>query len=78
MACFAIGLIFLRFWRKSGDRLFCFFTAAFWLLGLNWLCLALFRTDESETSLYFIRLAAFLILIVGIVDKNRAGRLTGR
>ncbi|HEX3358036.1 MAG TPA: DUF5985 family protein [Tepidisphaeraceae bacterium] len=72
MACLAIGLIFLRFWQKSHDRLFIFFAAAFWLLGLNWLCLALIRTDESETSLYLIRLAAFLILLLGILDKNRA------
>ncbi|HUB24740.1 MAG TPA: DUF5985 family protein [Tepidisphaeraceae bacterium] len=77
MACFIIGLMFLRFWKKSRDRLFCFFTASFWLLGLNWLCLALIRTDESETSLYYLRLAAFLVLILGIADKNRAKRSGG-
>jgi hypothetical protein len=71
--CGVIGLTFLRFWRKSGDRLFLCFAASFWLLGANWLALALVREDESQTILYLVRLLAFAILLAGIWDKNRGG-----
>jgi hypothetical protein len=72
MACLIVGTFFLRFWRKSKDRLFVFFAGTFWLLGLNWLALAFTKKEEPETVLYVIRLIAFVLLIVGILDKNRA------
>jgi hypothetical protein len=74
MACATIGLLFLRFWRRTGDRLFAFFAAAFWLLGTNWLALAFTRSDEANTSLYVVRLAAFVVILIGIADKNRGRR----
>ena len=67
-----IGLIFLRFWRKAGDRLFLYFAASFWLLGANWLALSLVREDEAQSTMYIVRLVAFSVLLVGIWDKNRA------
>jgi hypothetical protein len=72
MACLIIGLFFLRFWRKSRDRLFAFFAGTFWLLGINWLALIFYRWDEPRTGLYMVRLVAFLLLLIGIIDKNRA------
>ena len=36
LACWAIGLFFLRFWRVSRDRLFLFFFAAFWAFANSW------------------------------------------
>jgi hypothetical protein len=71
MASLVIGLFFLRFWRKSRDRLFLYFAIAFWLLGCNWLALASTNADELNTALYLIRLAAFVVILVGIWDKNR-------
>lgn len=69
---FVGGLFFLRFWRESHDRLFAFFGAAFWLLALSWALLGLFSpTEETRPYIYAIRLVAFLLLIGGIVDKNR-------
>ena len=69
------GLFFFRFWRESHDRLFAFFGAAFWLLALSWALLGLFSpTEETRPYIYAIRLLAFLLLIGGIVDKNRSGR----
>ena len=66
------GLLFLRFWRESHDRLFAFFGAAFWLMSLSWALLGLFSpTEETRPYIYAIRLVAFLLLIVGIADKNR-------
>ena len=73
MATAVIGTFFLRFWRKTRDRLFLIFALAFWLLGVNWLALTFTRTqDEIQPLLYLIRLAAFVLIIFGIVDKNRA------
>ncbi|WP_373044467.1 DUF5985 family protein [Vulgatibacter sp.] len=72
MASFAAGLFFLRFWRESHDRLFAAFALAFWILCLNWLLLAFVGPEyEARTYLYVLRLAAFLLIIAAIVDKNR-------
>jgi uncharacterized membrane protein YcjF (UPF0283 family) len=62
------ALIFLRFWKLTQDRLFLFFSSAFVALSLNW-ALAMWR--ENHEYLYFLRLAAFVLIIIGIVDKNR-------
>lgn len=72
MACGAAGLFFLRFWRKTHDRLFLIFAIAFWTLGLNWLALAFTNADEVRTALYVVRLLAFVFILIGIIDKNRA------
>lgn len=66
------GLVFLRFWRESRDRLFGFFAGAFLLLATNYLVLAINeRGSEIRPYLFLIRLAAFVLIIVAIVDKNR-------
>ena len=71
----ANGLFFLRFWRESRDALFGFFGVAFWLLALSWGLLAFFDfREESQPYVYGIRLFAFLLLIVGMIAKNRGGR----
>jgi len=56
---------FLRFWRDTRDRLFLFFSAAFVLLALT-RCV----DDENSVVPYLIRLSGYVIIIVGIVDKN--------
>lgn len=72
LAAAAIALFFLRFWRETGDRFFGFFALAFVVFALNRLALVLLDTDdESRTWVYVARLAAFLLIIVAIVDKNR-------
>jgi hypothetical protein len=71
-AAAAAGLFFVRFWRQSGDRLFAFFGAAFWVLALSWALLALINpVDETRPYVYAIRLVAFVLMIVGMIDKNR-------
>ena len=66
------ALIFTRFWRQSRDRLFAFFGGAFFLLALNYALLTFNpRDSEIRPYLYVVRLVAFLLLIVGILDKNR-------
>lgn len=67
-----VALHFARFWKQSGDRLFLYFGAAFVLLGVNALALGL-TTPEGELRLvvYGLRLAAFLLILYAIYDKNR-------
>ncbi len=66
------GLFFLRYWRQSGDRLFAIFAAAFWLLAVQRLALALTtQYFEDVTWLYGVRLVAFLLILLAIIDKNR-------
>jgi len=66
------GLFFLRFWWVTRDRFFVFFAVAFWLLAVNWTSLAAISpAREARHLIYLFRLAAFLLLIVAIIDKNR-------
>ena len=74
LGCAVVGLFFLRFWRKTRDRLFAIFAVAFWLLGVNWLALAFTEQDEAKTIYYAIRLLAFVLILIGIFDKNRSRR----
>jgi peptidoglycan/LPS O-acetylase OafA/YrhL len=70
-----IALFFLRFWRQTGDRLFAAFSAAFWLMTVGRIAVALNRASEDDTYyLYLFRLAAYLIILYAIIDKNRARR----
>ncbi len=75
MACAAAGLFFLRFWRKTRDRLFAIFAISFWLMGVNWLALSFTSADaEFRPALYLIRLVAFVLILYAILEKNRASR----
>jgi hypothetical protein len=66
------ALFFLRFWRETGDRLFVMFAISFLLLGATRLGLAFSHdTVEGQTHWYWVRLAAFVLILVAIVDKNR-------
>ena len=66
------ALFFLRFWRDSRDRLFAIFAAAFALLALQRLLLAIgLALMEDAVWSYMIRLLAFLLILFAIVDKNR-------
>ena len=73
LACLVVGLFFLRFWRDTGDRFFALFAAAFWLFGLSRLTLTLTtETNEGPLAVYLVRLAAFVMILGAIIDKNRA------
>jgi uncharacterized membrane protein len=71
--CLVAGLFFLRFWRKTHDRFFAFFAASFWLMAVHRLVNVVLRdTNEHLVAVYSIRLVAFVLILVAIVDKNRA------
>ena len=66
---------FMRFWRKTNDRLFLAFGLAFLLLALNqalaqWLGAA----DERLGYTYLLRVLGFVLILVAIIDKNLAQR----
>ena len=72
MACLVASLYFVRFWRASSDRLFAFFALAFAIMGINWVALAFVPAQhEARPALYVVRLVAFGLILVAIVDKNR-------
>jgi hypothetical protein len=72
MGCAVVGLIFLSSWRQTRDRLFLFFAWGFWMLGANWAGLALLNVaDESRHYLHLFRLLGFVLILVGVIDKNR-------
>lgn len=66
------GVFFLRFWRETGERLFAIFAVAFWLLALQRMSLSLAAPEIGNAIWpYVVRLAAFLLILYAIVDKNR-------
>jgi hypothetical protein len=68
----AIALFFLRFWFAARERLFGLFALAFVVLAAQRLALSLTNAAmEDLTVFYLFRLAAFVIIVVAIVDKNR-------
>lgn len=67
-----VGLFFLRFWATSRDRLFVLFSLAFGVLAVQRVALTLTRGSmEDQTAFYLLRLAAYVIIVIAIVDKNR-------
>lgn len=70
---FAVAsLLFLSYWRRTRQSLFLAFAASFLLLAINYLWLAVTLIPVEERSpLYLVRLLAFALLIVGIVQSNR-------
>jgi uncharacterized membrane protein YoaK (UPF0700 family) len=72
---FVCGLFFARFWHRTRDQLFLAFALAFALMGLGQTILALANIPTEERgSIYLLRLAAFALIIVAIVRKNRGAR----
>ncbi|HEX3888222.1 MAG TPA: DUF5985 family protein [Phenylobacterium sp.] len=66
-----VGLYFLRFWVVTRDTLFAAFAVAFWLMGLNQIVSMSSRVAHAENSAaYLIRLAAFLLIILAVLNKN--------
>lgn len=68
------GVFFLRFWKRTSDPLFLTFAVAFGLLALNqglaqWLDAA----DERVAYTYLLRVLAFVLILIAIVQKNLGG-----
>lgn len=67
------ALFFLCYWRRTREELFLAFALAFLLLGIGQTVLALANIPtEDRGSIYLIRLAAFLLILLAIYRKNRS------
>ena len=68
---FVAAMFFLRFWRRTHDRLFLAFAAAFVLLALNQ-ALAAFLGDGDELTpyTYVLRVLGFVLILLAVIDKN--------
>ena len=72
MACLVISLIMLRFWKTTRDRFFLYFAVSFIVAGIGRLMLGVMpHTDDQTPLIYLTQLAAFVLIIVAIIDKNR-------
>jgi hypothetical protein len=71
----ASALFFLRFWSRTRDALFAIFAAAFAILSVNQALATIMDYGREELGwVYLLRLAAFILIIVGVVQKNLAAR----
>jgi hypothetical protein len=70
MASLVITLIFLRFWRNTGDRFFLYFSLSFLIEGLHRLYSALNNNAEDSPLHYLIRLLAYGLILCAILEKN--------
>lgn len=70
---FAVAaLFFFRFWKETRDRLFGLFALSFVILAINRIALGIAQQQEARSDYYYwIRLIAFLIILLAILDKNR-------
>lgn len=74
------GLFFLKFWKSSGDPFYFKFCFACWLIALERIVLLSLRDAQSSIRspvieahswVYIIRLLAFVLILLAILDKNR-------
>ena len=71
-SCMVAALFFLRFWRKTHDRLFLVFSIAFGLFAVNQALAAMMTVVyESASWIYVLRVLGFVLILAAIVDKNR-------
>jgi len=77
MASLTIALFFLRFWKSTHDRFFLFFATSFVLEAINRILIQLtIHQDEQQPLFYLIRLVAYGLILIAILQKNK--RSTGK
>lgn len=70
MGHFAVALLFVTFWRRTRDRLFAWFAAAFGVFVVERLLLFWFAAGDVHPIIYTVRLLAFLLIIGAVIDRN--------
>lgn len=75
----ASGVFFLKFYRASRDPFYLFFCLACWLLSIERIAILMVigpakTSGETSPWVYLIRLIAFLLIMIAIVNKNRNQR----
>ena len=71
MAAATAALFFLRFYRRTGDRFFLYFFASFALESASRLLSTTLQWGEQDNVwFYMLRVIAYGLILVAIVDKN--------
>lgn len=67
----AVAGLFLRLWARNRSPLLAAFAAAFALISVAYVLQCCFQADLiPRAPAFLVRLAAFLLIIVGIVSTN--------
>lgn len=68
------AIIFLRFWLRSGDRFFLYFSLSMWIEAAHRVAIGLLpELTESTPLTYLVRLVAYGLILLAILHKNRKG-----
>jgi hypothetical protein len=70
MGFWIASAFFFKFWSDTRDRLFLIFGIAFGIMAIERLVLGLITTT-GEHRVYYFRIVAFGLILMGIYDKNR-------
>jgi hypothetical protein len=70
MGSFVIALFFLRFWRTTRDRFFLYFALSFLIEGVHRIYASNENMGEDSPTHYLVRLAAYLLILWAIYEKN--------
>lgn len=72
MSSLLAAMFFAKFWHETKDSLFLAFSLAFVLEATSRTLLALTALgSEGAQAIYGLRLAAYLMILIGIWNKNR-------
>jgi hypothetical protein len=71
MSAAVVALLYFKAWNKTHDRLFGFFAGAFVLMMIERIILRLLGAPmEYLPYIYCLRLLAFSLIAIGILQKN--------
>lgn len=72
-ASFVAGLFFFRYWRSTRDRFFLYFALSFWIEAADRAAFGLTGgpTTEFEPLFYGVRVLAYGLIVLAILQKNR-------
>jgi hypothetical protein len=72
---FVATAFFWKFWQRTKDGVFLGLGTGFFLLTVHWAALGVVNpSDETRHYLYVVRFLAFVVMIAGVVAKNRSPR----
>jgi hypothetical protein len=78
MGYLVASTFFFTYWRSTRDRLFAFFAGSFFLMSAERFGEIVANPnsqtgfEERHPGFYIIRLIAFVLILIAILDKNRS------
>ena len=71
MAAAVAGLIFLRYYKRTGDLFFLFFAASFLLQSAGYILSSFLPlSGDQDEGVFFIRFLGYALILVAIYYKN--------